>query len=118
MLKRQQDLKLFVISCQEMEQAFTSNLHFHSITEDEFVETLVKLNLLREDRPKETLLWTNFYKRLKVDSTDTGVLKPYFDIKATMIALYFLTSSKSMAKAKHIAALFYEFGMYPEQVDQ
>lgn len=110
MLKKQQDLKLFVFSCQDLEHAFLSYLHFHSIKEDEFVEVLVKLKLLREDNPKDTLPWQNFYSKFKIDATKAGVLKPYYDIISIMIALYLLTSSKASLKAKFIAALFQEFG--------
>eukprot|EP00347_Sterkiella_histriomuscorum_P007621 403348212 len=109
MLKRQQDLKLFIYTCQDLEQAFITNLHFHSINETEFIEILVKLKLLREDNPKDTVVWNSFYGRFRVDATEKGILKPYFDITSIMIAMYLLTSSKASVKAKYIGALFHEY---------
>jgi hypothetical protein len=50
------------------------------------------------------------YSRFKIDATQSGVLKPYFDIKAIMIALYLLTSSKGSVKAKFIGALYHDYG--------
>lgn len=77
-------------------------MHFNSINEKEFIEILIKLRLIREDNPADTLAWDNFYSKFKVDATSKGVLKPYFDIKAILIALYFLTSSKASIKARYI----------------
>ena len=102
-------MRLFIFTCQDLEQAFQTNLHFHSITENEFIEVLVKLKLVREDSPRETLAWLNFYSRFKVDATESGVMKPYFDVTAIMTSLYLLTSSKASVKAKHIGCLFHEY---------
>ncbi|CDW78725.1 UNKNOWN [Stylonychia lemnae] len=109
MLKRQQDLKLFVFTCHDLESAFLTNLYFRSINEKEYLDILVKLKLLRADKPNETLLWQNFYCRFKIDATDSGVLKSYYDITALMIALYLLTSSKASVKAKYIGALYHNY---------
>ena len=57
MLKRQQDLKLYIYSCKDLERAFLSHLHFNLITEKELCGILVSLKLLREDSPSDTLLW-------------------------------------------------------------
>lgn len=86
-------------------------LHFNSINHHELIEVLTspKLRLLREDNPTETLQWQTFYSRLQVDSTESGMLKPYFDIRALMLSLYFLTSSKANVKAKYISQLYHGY---------
>jgi hypothetical protein len=63
--------------------------------EDEFLKGLVSLKLLRADNPDKALFWTNFYKNLKIDASTQDEKKTYFEIKSTMIALYFLTSCKA-----------------------
>jgi hypothetical protein len=40
MVKRQQDLRIYLYSCHDLEKAFKSSLHFQNLTEDDFVETL------------------------------------------------------------------------------
>ncbi len=97
MLKKQQDLKLFVYSCKDVEQAFLTSLHFRSINENEFVETLVKMKLLKADSPTDTLAWLNFYSRLRIQEKLQGSdsKKMQFDLTSVMISLYFLTSSKA-----------------------
>ena len=63
MLKKQQDLKLFVYTCEDLEHAFEPYLHFNNIKKDEFLEVLIKLRLIREDNPDDTLAWNNFYSK-------------------------------------------------------
>ena len=109
MLKKQQDLKLFVLTCEDLEKAFEPYLHFGSINEKEFIEVLIRLHLIREDNPDDTLVWNNFYSKFKIDATIKGVLKPHFEIKAIMIALYFLTSSKASVKARYIGQLYHDY---------
>ena len=98
MIKRQQDLRLYVYSCQEFEKAFKSNLHFQNLREDDFVDTLQNLKLLRPDAPKSSLHWTQFYQRMKIEAPMKSVC-PFFEIRSVMIALYLLSSSKPMQKA-------------------
>jgi len=57
MIKRQQDLRLFIYSCEDFERAFHTNLTFQSVSEDEFIEVLTRLKLLKQDNPKETVIW-------------------------------------------------------------
>ena len=119
MLKKQQDLKLFVLTCEDLEKAFEPYLHFNSINEKEFIEVLIRLHLIREDNPDDTLVWNNFYSKFKIDATVKGVLKPFFDIKAIMIALYFLTSSKASVKARYIGQLYHDYKVsYEEEVSE
>lgn len=103
MLKKQHDLRVFVLSCEDVKQAFLVNLHFGTITEDEFVETLVSLKLLRTDKPKRSLQWLKVYSKLKISADDGGEV---FDLCSIMISLYFLTSNKPSVKAKYISELF------------
>jgi len=46
-----------VFTCHDLEAAFLTNLYFRSINEKEYLDILVKLKLLRADKPHETLLW-------------------------------------------------------------
>lgn len=109
MLKRQQDLKLYVYSCKDIEQAFFTNLQFNHINEREFLEGLVSLKLVRDERPRDSLEWQNFYHRLRVSEALQGLDQDHvlIDLKSAMIALYFLTSSKASVKAQYIGSLFY-----------
>ena len=96
-------MKLFIFTCNDLEQAFSTNLHFNSLSEKDLITVLKRMKLLREDKPTETVIWQNFYSRLKVGPPEGSTLKAHFDIKSAMIALYFLTSSKPSTKATHIA---------------
>lgn len=73
MLKKQQDLKLFVYSCKDIEQTFLTYIHFHAISEKEYVGALVALKLLKPDLPTETLAWLDFYSRLRVQDQNSSV---------------------------------------------
>jgi hypothetical protein len=66
MLKKQQDLKLFVYSCKDIEQMFITYIHFQAITEKEYVDALVSLKLIKPDLSCESLAWLDFYSRLRV----------------------------------------------------
>ena len=74
------------------------------------LDALVKMSLLKVDKPEQCPAWTNFYSRLKVDGSSKGISKPYFDVKSTLIALYFLTSNKPQTKARYMSFLYYGYG--------
>ncbi|TNV77570.1 hypothetical protein FGO68_gene5189 [Halteria grandinella] len=113
-LKKQQDLKLFTIPCSDLERAFLTYLHFDSISEGEFSETLELLNLLQKGKGRESNQWMSFYGKMKVQQYNgrgngKGQMA-LMDVKAIMVGLYFLTSQKSTVKAKFMANLFFDYG--------
>ncbi len=107
MLKRQQDLRLYLFSAADLEVAFTEPIQKADLSERTLVTILVRHNLIRQDYPKNTVFWNNFYAKLRVQSGCQP--EPFYDVRSTMIAMYFLSHSKPMTKAKHINDLIFRF---------
>ena len=60
------------------------------MTEREMLDALVKMGLLKIDKPEQCPAWTNFYSRLKVDGSSKGITKLYFEVKSASIYKFIL----------------------------
>jgi hypothetical protein len=106
MVKIQNKLKVHLLSCEEIKGAFITCLHFNSLEEREFKETLALLGLIKDE--KSSQVYSTFYSKLKVLQSGKECKK--LELQSTLIALYLLSMSKSAVKARYIGKLFFDYG--------